>query len=137
MMRAAYLTISVAGIVPFYAFRGIPGSPSRQCNRIAPIVWVIVLSNLLNAGLNWVFVYGNLGSPPLLCRGSAIATVVARWASAIALFVLARRELAPRFFPHPGRRNRSDGALVDDQARRADRSANNHWRHSPSGRLDC
>jgi MATE family multidrug resistance protein len=65
--------------------------------RIKPLVWTIVLSNLLNAGLNWVFVYGHLGSPALNARGSAIATLISRWVMTFALFYFARHELIPRF----------------------------------------
>jgi MATE family multidrug resistance protein len=95
---SAYLLISALGIIPFYAFV-LFRQTLQALGRIAPIVWTIVLSNVLNAGLNWVFVYGHLGSPPLNARGSAIATLISRWAAAAALLLLAKRELTPRFLP--------------------------------------
>jgi MATE family multidrug resistance protein len=95
---SAYLIISALGVIPFFGFV-LFRQTLQALGRVAPIVWTIVLANLLNAGLNWVFVYGHLGSPALNARGSAIATLVARWAMAIALFLLARRELVPRFRP--------------------------------------
>jgi MATE family multidrug resistance protein len=95
---SAYLVISAPGVIPFFAFV-LFRQTLQALGRVAPIVWTIVVANLLNAGLNWVFVYGHLGSPALNARGSAIATLVARWAMAIALLILARRELVPRFRP--------------------------------------
>ena len=44
-----------------------------------PVVITIAIANLVNAGFNWVFVYGHLGSPPLGVTGSAIATALSRW----------------------------------------------------------
>jgi MATE family multidrug resistance protein len=95
---SAYLVISAIGVLPFFAFV-LFRQTLQALGRVAPIVWTIVLSNVLNAGLNWVFVYGNLGSPALNARGSAIATAVSRWAMAVALLYFARRELFPRFRP--------------------------------------
>src|SRR5438477_211078 len=40
---------------------------------------VIVVANIINAFLNWVFVYGNIGSPAMGAAGSAWATAVSRW----------------------------------------------------------
>jgi multidrug resistance protein, MATE family len=93
-----YLTISAIGVLPFFAFV-LFRQTLQALGRVAPIVWTIVVSNVLNAALNWVFVYGHLGSSPMGARGSAIATAVARWAMALALLFLARRELVPRLSP--------------------------------------
>jgi multidrug resistance protein, MATE family len=95
---AAYLIISAAGVLPFFAFV-VFRQTLQALGRVAPIVWTILLANVLNASLNWVFVYGHLGAPPMLARGSAIATAIARWAMAIMLFFLGRRQLAPRLYP--------------------------------------
>jgi MATE family multidrug resistance protein len=95
---SAYLIISAAGVVPFFAFV-VFRQTLQALGHIAPLVWTIVLSNILNALLNWVFVYGNLGSPAMNARGSAIATLIARWVMALALLYFARHELMPRFRP--------------------------------------
>lgn len=95
---SAYLIISAGGVIPFFAFV-VFRQTLQAIGRIAPLVWTIVLSNILNASLNWVFVYGHLGSPAMNARGSAIATLISRWVMTFALFYLARRELAPRFKP--------------------------------------
>jgi len=93
---SAYLIISTLGVIPFFAFV-VFRQTLQALGRIRPIVWTIVMSNILNATLNWVFVYGHLGSPPLAARGSAIATVIARWTMAVALLWFARRDLVPLF----------------------------------------
>jgi MATE family, multidrug efflux pump len=72
-----YLRLSIVGIVPFFAFVVFRQS-LQAMGRLAPIVWTIVVANVANAGLNWVFVYGHLGSPALGAAGSAIATLVSR-----------------------------------------------------------
>jgi len=95
---ASYLLISIAGVLPFYAFVVFRQS-LQALGRVAPIVWTIVVANLLNAGLNWVFVYGHLGFPPMLARGSAIATAIARWGGAIALYVIGRKHLRHHLLP--------------------------------------
>lgn len=80
--------------------------------RPLPGMVTILLANLLNAFLNWVFVFGHLGSPSLGAEGSAIATAVTRSAMALGLiaYVLVmadRRRFAVRERPsHPWR----DGA---------------------------
>lgn len=95
---SSYLIISAVGVLPFFAFV-VFRQTLQALGRVAPIVWTVVLANLLNAALNWVFVYGHLGSPAMNARGSAIATVIARWAMAIGLLLMARKELMRRFFP--------------------------------------
>ena len=97
-VAASYLTISATGVVPFFGFV-VFRQTLQALGRVAPVVCTIIGANLLNAGLNWVFVYGHLGAPAMLGRGSAVATAIARWAMAIGLFALARKELLPRLFP--------------------------------------
>jgi MATE family multidrug resistance protein len=60
----------------------------QAMGRIAPIVWTIVGANLLNAGLNWVLIFGKLGAPSLGVIGAAWATTISRWAMLFALLLL-------------------------------------------------
>jgi MATE family multidrug resistance protein len=53
--------------------------------RPMPAVAAIQLANLVNAGLNWMLVFGHLGAPALGAAGSAIATTAARCIMALAL----------------------------------------------------
>jgi len=43
---------------------------------VAPTLWIVVFANLLNAGLNWVLIFGHLGAPALGAVGSGIATSI-------------------------------------------------------------
>jgi MATE family multidrug resistance protein len=90
----AYIRISIPGVLPFLLFV-VFRQTLQALHRVAPIVWTIVGANLCNAGLNWVFVYGHLGSPALGAAGSAIATLVSRCLMALALPVLAWPTLRP------------------------------------------
>ena len=94
----AYLEISIPGVLPFLVFV-VFRQTLQALHRVAPIVWTIVGANLCNAGLNWVFVYGHLGSPPLGASGSALATLASRWLMAIALLVFAWPSLRPHLIP--------------------------------------
>ena len=85
---ASYVRIAIPGVFPFYAFVVFRQS-LQAMHRVAPVLWTVLLANLLNAGLNWVFIYGNLGSPALGVAGSSIATSVSRWAMALAVLSIA------------------------------------------------
>ncbi len=95
---AAYVRISIFGIVPYLAFVVLRQS-LQAMHRVAPIVWTMLAANLTNAGFNWVFVYGHLGSPALGVAGSAIATAISRWLMALMLLALAWPELRPHLVP--------------------------------------
>ena len=95
---AAYVRISIAGVIPYFAFVVLRQS-LQAMHRVAPIVWTIVMANLANAGLNWVFVYGHLGSSAMGVAGSAVATAISRWLMTILLLGLAWKELRPNLIP--------------------------------------
>lgn len=95
---AAYVCISIAGVIPFLMFVVLRQS-LQAMHRVAPIVWTMIIANLTNAGFNWVFVYGHLGSPAMGVAGSAIATVISRWIMLALLIAGAWRELRPNLVP--------------------------------------
>ncbi len=94
----AYVSISVPGILPYLAFV-VFRQTLQAMHKVRAIVWTMLVANLMNAGLNWVFVYGHLGSPPLGAEGSAVATLVSRWAMALLLLAGAWRDLEPHLLP--------------------------------------
>lgn len=61
-------------------------------NRPLPGMFVMLATNLLNAALNWIFIYGNWGAPAMGAEGAALATTIVRWFmfAAIAGYVLTR-----------------------------------------------
>ena len=46
---------------------------------LMPTFWVAVIANVVNAGLNWVLVFGNLGAPALGAVGSGISTATVQF----------------------------------------------------------
>jgi len=95
---STYLRISLAGLLPYLIFVVLRQS-LQAMHRVAPIVWTVIVANLTNAGFNWVFVYGHLGSPVLGAAGSAIATAISRWLMLLLLLAGAWRELRPLMLP--------------------------------------
>jgi len=62
---------------------------------VRPVMYALLLANAVNMAGNWVLIYGHLGFAPLGVVGSAYATVLARIALAVFLFVvIVRRERA-------------------------------------------
>jgi multidrug resistance protein, MATE family len=49
--------------------------------------WIMMSGVLLNVALNWVFIYGNLGSPAMGIDGAGVATATARIAVATAVLI--------------------------------------------------
>jgi MATE family multidrug resistance protein len=59
---------------------------------VRPIMYALISANLINAGANWLLIYGNVGFPALGVAGSAWATTAARVYMAAFLFAAIRRE---------------------------------------------
>jgi MATE family multidrug resistance protein len=57
--------------------------------RPLPGAVVMVAANVVNAGLNWMFIYGNGGAPALGAEGAVLATTVVRWLMALGLIAYA------------------------------------------------
>jgi len=95
---ALYVYAIIPGIIPFFVFL-VFRQTLQAMARVAPILWIALIGNVLNVLLNWIFIWGNLGVPPLGAFGSAIATSLARWCMTGTLLVLAwpllRRFLKP------------------------------------------
>ena len=61
-------------------------SSLRDIEIVRPPLVISVAATLVNTFFNWVFIFGNLGSPRLEVEGAGIATVIARAAELI-LFI--------------------------------------------------
>jgi MATE family multidrug resistance protein len=94
----AYARASIAGILPFYIFVVLRQS-LQAMHHLRPVVITVIVANLINAVLNWVFVFGHLGMQPHGIIGSAWASNVSRWVMALLLLVLSWRHLAPILTP--------------------------------------
>ena len=97
-LAASYVLISILGVFPFLAFVVLRQS-LQAMRQMRVLLAVVVVANLMNAFLNWVFVYGHLGSPALGAPGSAWATFVSRWLMAILLVAFGWRALRPALVP--------------------------------------
>ena len=53
--------------------------------RPLPGMVLMLLANVLNVGLNWLFIYGAGPVPPMGAEGAAWATTIVRWTLAIAI----------------------------------------------------
>ena len=95
---ARYVRIAIPGVFPFYAFVVFRQS-LQAMGRVAPVMWTVLVANLLNVCLNWVFIYGNLGSPALGVGGSSLATSISRWVMPLLLLAISGREIYARLTP--------------------------------------
>lgn len=93
-LAATYNRWLIPGVLPFLIF-GVFRGALQAFHRLRPIVITIIIANLVNGLLNWIFIYGHLGAPALGVAGSAIATTTSRWLMVFMLWGLARGQLRP------------------------------------------
>lgn len=60
----------------------------ESTGRPLPALAAMIAANVVNAGLNWVMIFGHLGWPEQGAVGAAIASTIARFAAAGILFAL-------------------------------------------------
>jgi MATE family multidrug resistance protein len=58
-------------------------------SRTQVVLWVTVAGVFLNAGLNWMLIFGRWGAPEMGVRGAAVASVVTQAATLLALAIYA------------------------------------------------
>jgi MATE family multidrug resistance protein len=95
---AAYVLVCIPGVLPFFGFV-VLRQTLQAMRRTAAIVIAIVAANFVNAGLNWLLIFGHLGAPALGPVGSAWASTAARWLMFLMLLALGWRELRPHVVP--------------------------------------
>ncbi len=93
-VAAAYARTQIPGMLPFYAFI-VFRQVLQAVGRVAPVVWTILLANVLNAFLNWILIFGNMGAPALGAVGSGWATAISRWFMWLCALGLGWRLLTP------------------------------------------
>jgi len=95
---AAFVWMSAPSMIPLVAFVALRQSlPAMK--RMKAIVITIAVGNLVNLGLNFVFVFGHLGSPAMGAVGSALSSTIGRWIQLALLLGLARGALRPVLRP--------------------------------------
>lgn len=79
---------------PFYVFVVLRQTLQAH-RRVLPIFVTVVIANVVNVGLNYIWIYGHLGFPAMGVLGSAWATMVSRWLMAVLILALGWRTLRP------------------------------------------
>ncbi|MBK6495512.1 MAG: polysaccharide biosynthesis C-terminal domain-containing protein [Gemmatimonadetes bacterium] len=121
-LAGTYCRVLIPGVLPFLLFT-VGRQTMQVLHRVQPVLWTILIANLVNIGLNYWLIFGGAGVPPLGVAGSAAATAVSRVVMIVLLVFLARRELGPMLRPDTAA-SAAGGAVRDDAAhRRADRAA--------------
>ncbi len=82
----SYLQILTVSIIPFLLFQTYRQFLEGLSLPNPPMV-AAILANFLNAFLNWIFIYGNLGSPALGLFGAGVATTITRTIMAVSLMM--------------------------------------------------
>src|SRR5262245_5461537 len=81
-----YLRVILFGAPPLLLYAALRRY-LQGMHIVRPIMFALISANLVNAGGNWVLIYGHLGFPALGVEGSAWATTVARVYMAAFLYV--------------------------------------------------
>ena len=97
-VAADYAHGLIPGVLPFYGFVVLRQGLQAK-GRVRPIIVVVLAANVLNAALNWVLVFGNLGVPELGAVGSSWATTLSRWFMLLALLAVGWPLLADAIRP--------------------------------------
>lgn len=95
---ARFVWVSAPGYVvmlPYVTLR----QGLQAMKHMRPIVITIVVANVLNLALNWVFVFGHLGFPPMGAVGSALSSTIGRFAMSALFLRLAWPRLRPYLVP--------------------------------------
>ena len=94
----AYIHASIPGVLPFLMFV-LLRQTLQAFSSIAPLVWTIVLANLVNVFLNWALIFGEFGFPALGAVGCAWSTTLCRFLLAGLLLAFGWRHLHPHLRP--------------------------------------
>lgn len=97
-LAATYCAILVPGLLPFLVFN-VGRQALQAMHRVGPVLWTIVIVNVVNLVLNEVLIFGRVGFPEMGVAGSAWATTVSRIIMLPLLLLFARADLIPTIRP--------------------------------------
>lgn len=89
-LTVPYVTVVAWGSLPlllYAAFRRY----LQALGIVRPVMITLVAANLINAGANWVLIYGHLGMPAMGVTGAAWATNIGRVFMAVSLLLVILR----------------------------------------------
>ncbi len=97
-IAARWVWIQIPSTLPFFAF--VAFRQTLQAHHVVrPVVIAAVVGNALNVFLNWVFIFGHLGAPPLGAVGASISTTIGRYVMTAVLIVLGWRHIGHHIRP--------------------------------------
>lgn len=68
------------------------GQAAEALNRPWPVFGFLFFAVVLNAGLNWLLIFGNWGFPAMGLAGAGLATLIARIAQTVGIFLWITRD---------------------------------------------
>ncbi len=91
-LMASYMAIRLVAAAAVVGSEGL-GNWYAGLGDTRVAMLVSILAMVINVGLNWVLIYGNLGAPALGVEGAAWASVIASWVSfaAVCLYFVVDR----------------------------------------------
>lgn len=91
----SFLTIMTVSILPFMVFQTLR-EVSEGLSYTIGVTKATIIANVINVALNYVFIKGMFGFPPMGVQGSALASLVARIFMMIFLYYVLRNEKKTR-----------------------------------------
>lgn len=93
----AFLSIMAFSMIPFMAFQTLR-EVSEGLGYTIGVTKATIIANVINIALNYIFIKGLLGFPPMGVKGSALATLIARIFMLVFLYyVLLNKDLTRRY----------------------------------------
>jgi MATE family multidrug resistance protein len=86
-----FYLLFAASLVPVLLYLALRQFAEAMGHPWAPMC-IMLASVGLNAALNWVFIYGNLGAPALGLTGAGVSTLISRSVGAVVIFWWLRRD---------------------------------------------
>jgi multidrug resistance protein, MATE family len=86
VLTSPYLGIIAWSILPLLLYASFRRY-LQAMGLVRPVTFALVTANVINAGANWVLVFGNLGAPALGTDGAGWATLISRVYLAMVLFL--------------------------------------------------
>jgi MATE family, multidrug efflux pump len=84
---AGFVYRNALSVLPFYVFVVLRQTLQAH-HRVLSIGITVIVANIVNVGLNYIWIFGHLGFPPMGVIGSAWATTVSRWLMAALMLLL-------------------------------------------------
>jgi MATE family multidrug resistance protein len=99
-----YFLLCAWSFIPIF----ITGTAKNVCESLAkpwPPFWIMIGAVFLNVFLNWIFIFGNMGSPAMGLTGAGLATLLSRIAAMLGVLLYCSRSLTgiwPKHWLAPG-----------------------------------